>query len=92
MDLSSENYNQIDFLCSSPHKSLGGSETTGVLIGKISSYDSSLPPSFPGGGTVKYVTKASMNSISYNSEIFSREMPGTPNTIGFYRAALSFEL
>ena len=35
---------------------LGGSESTGVLIGKKSAYDCSAPPSFPGGGTVIAVT------------------------------------
>lgn len=28
----------------------------------------------------------------YDSDPTSREMPGTPNAIGFYRAALTFEL
>lgn len=41
----------LDYLCLSPHKNLGGSEATGVLIGKKSSYKL-LCPSFPGGGTV----------------------------------------
>lgn len=66
VDLSSETYSEIDFICSSPHKSLGGSETTGLLIGRIAAYDTSLPPSFPGGGTVKYVTKPSSNHILYD--------------------------
>ena len=41
----------LDYLCLSPHKHLGGSEATGLLIGKKSSYKL-LSPSFPGGGTV----------------------------------------
>jgi hypothetical protein len=32
------------------------------------------------------------NDIKYTDEPFGREMPGTPNVIGFYRAALTFEL
>lgn len=31
---------ELDYLCLSPHKNLGGNESTGVLIGKKSSYDS----------------------------------------------------
>jgi len=31
---------ELDYLCLSPHKNLGGSESTGILIGKKSSYNS----------------------------------------------------
>lgn len=83
---------QLDYLCLSPHKNLGGSESTGVLIGKRSSYDSLKAPSFPGGGTVLAVVGTDLSQIYYDSEPSHRESPGTPNTIGFYRAALSFQL
>lgn len=92
MDLSSSDYSEVDFLCFSPHKNLGGSESTGILLGKKSAYNSKLNPSFPGGGTVKFVTGTTESSILYENDIFTRELPGTPNTIGFYRAALSLEL
>lgn len=36
---------EIDYVCLSPHKLLGGSESTGVLIGKKEVYDSTNPPS-----------------------------------------------
>ena len=39
----------------SPHKNLGGTESTGVLLIKKSAYDCTKTPSFPGGGTVKMV-------------------------------------
>ena len=46
---------EVDYVCMSPHKLLGGNESTGVLIGKLDSYDNSFTPSFPGGGTVVMV-------------------------------------
>jgi len=81
---------ELDYLCLSPHKNLGGSESTGVLIGKKSSYNSEQPPSFPGGGTVLAVVGTDIQNIFYDTDPSHRESPGTPNTIGFYRAALSF--
>ncbi len=55
LDLRNE-LDNLDFLCLSPHKNLGGSESTGVLIGKLKSYPKNKAPSFPGGGTVLAVT------------------------------------
>lgn len=48
-------YDEIDFVYLSPHKNLGGSEACGVLITKKSLYNILTIPTFPGGGTVKYV-------------------------------------
>lgn len=45
LDLSTNGFPEIDYVCISPHKMLGGSESTGVLIGKKEAYDSSNPPS-----------------------------------------------
>lgn len=45
LDISQNGLDQIDFLCISPHKLLGGSESTGVLIAKKDKYDNSNPPS-----------------------------------------------
>ena len=56
LDISENGLSEVDYICLSPHKMMGGSESTGVLIGKKSSYDSKKPPSFPGGGTVIAVT------------------------------------
>lgn len=39
LNLSDEGLSEIDFVCISPHKHLGGSESTGVLIAKLSAYD-----------------------------------------------------
>lgn len=92
LNLSGEGLGEIEFICISPHKHLGGSESTGVLIAKLSAYDSNMPPSFPGGGTVRAVIGLEQGQTWFDSDPTSREMPGTPNAIGFYRAALTFEL
>ena len=49
-------------------------------------------PTFPGGGTVAFVKGYSKEDVLYDEDIFNREIPGTPPFLGFYRAALSFEL
>ena len=54
-DLSNNGFDEIDYACISPHKMLGGSESTGVLVVKRSSYKIDKTPSFPGGGTVMIV-------------------------------------
>lgn len=45
-----------------------------------------------GGGTVKAVVGLESTHTWYDNDPTAREMPGTPNAIGFYRAALTFEL
>ena len=54
-DISPEGFDEIDYVSLSPHKMLGGSESTGILIVKRSVYNSENTPSFPGGGTVLMV-------------------------------------
>jgi len=49
-------------------------------------------PTFPGGGTVAFVKGYSKTDVMYDVDIFAREIAGTPPFLGFYRAALSFEL
>ena len=49
-------------------------------------------PTFPGGGTVRFVKGYTKDDIYYEEDPFAREIVGTPSFIGFYRAALSFEL
>lgn len=82
---------QIDFVFLSPHKNLGGAESCGVLIARKNLMNS-LKPTFPGGGTVAFVKGYSREDVMYDVDIFSREIAGTPPFLGFYRAALSFEL
>lgn len=38
-DISEKGFSEVDFLPLSPHKLLGGNESTGVLIVKNKSYD-----------------------------------------------------
>ena len=50
----------------------------------------SARPTFPGGGTVKFVKGYSKDDVMYEVDVFSKEIAGTPPYLGFYRAALSF--
>lgn len=86
MNISSSYY---DALFLSPHKLLGGVGSCGILVVKKYLVDTSLPPSFAGGGTVKYVNK---NKQIYENQIEVREDAGTPAIIQFIRAALAYKL
>ena len=45
----------FDAMFISPHKAIGGPGTVGLLVVRKSLIDTSLPPTFAGGGTVTYV-------------------------------------
>jgi selenocysteine lyase/cysteine desulfurase len=77
---------EIDAVVVSPHKFIGGPSASGVLIMRR---DASViaKPSWPGGGTVKFV---SPNSHDYSDSLEAREEAGTPNVVGDIRAALAF--
>jgi selenocysteine lyase/cysteine desulfurase len=77
---------EIDAVVVSPHKFIGGPAASGVLIIRR---DASVisKPSWPGGGTVKFV---SPNSHDYSDSLEAREEAGTPNVVGDIRAALAF--
>lgn len=90
-ELNFETLEQLDFAYLSPHKNLGGAESCGVLIAR-KSIVASAKPSFPGGGTVMFVKGINKEDITYDFDVFNREIPGTPPFMGFYRAALCFEL
>lgn len=53
-ELNVEAYDEIDFAYISPHKNLGGTESCGVLLAR-KSVVSGEKPTFPGGGTVRFV-------------------------------------
>jgi selenocysteine lyase/cysteine desulfurase len=57
-----------DSVTLSPHKNLGGTEATGVLLMRNVAYDSKKAPSFPGGGTVAAVIGIDESDIFYDSE------------------------
>ena len=57
-------YDEIDFAFLSPHKNLGGTESCGVLLAR-NSIMHATKPTFPGGGTVKFVKGYSKNDVLY---------------------------
>lgn len=78
-----------DAMFVSSHKLLGGPSSCGLLIIKKSLIDTSLAPTFSGGGTVKYVNKKSQ---IYEDNIEAREDAGTPPIIQLIRASLAYQL
>ncbi|MGF9564573.1 aminotransferase class V-fold PLP-dependent enzyme [Neorhizobium sp. JUb45] len=77
---------QIDAIVVSPHKFIGGPGASGVLILRRDAL-ATRKPSWPGGGTVKFV---SPTAHDYSDNVESREEAGTPNVVGDIRAALAF--
>lgn len=77
---------EIDAIVVSPHKFIGGPGASGILILRRDSLATDKP-SWPGGGTVKFV---SPQTHDYSDSVESREEAGTPNVVGDIRAALAF--
>lgn len=75
-----------DAVVVSPHKFPGGPGATGVLIVNGAAVRQSCP-SWPGGGTVSFVSPW---AHEYSGNLSAREEAGTPNVIGDIRAALAF--
>ncbi len=75
-----------DAIFLSPHKFPGGPGASGLLIVRKSAIRSTLP-TWPGGGSVSYVSPW---GHSYLDSVTEREEAGTPNLIGDIRAALVF--
>ena len=75
-----------DAIVTSPHKFVGGPGASGILIVRKDAVVSHTP-SWPGGGTVRYV---SSTAHDYVTSIEAREEAGTPNVLGDIRAALAF--
>ncbi|MGR3616420.1 MAG: aminotransferase class V-fold PLP-dependent enzyme [Paracoccaceae bacterium] len=75
-----------DAVVVSPHKFPGGPGASGLLI-----VDQKVVkrrcPSWPGGGTVSFVSPW---DHAYSEDLATREEAGTPNVIGDIRAALAF--
>src|SRR3569833_3628997 len=76
----------IDAVVVAPHKFIGGPAATGILIVRHDAVDT-LKPTWPGGGTVKFVTPTEHD---YSDSLEVREESGTPNVVGDIRAALAF--
>lgn len=75
-----------DAIVVSPHKFPGGPGASGVLIVNKGTVKSSCP-SWPGGGTVSFVSPWRHD---YSADLSVREEAGTPNVVGDIRAALAF--
>jgi selenocysteine lyase/cysteine desulfurase len=77
---------RIDAIVVSPHKFIGGPAASGILIVRRDAVDVNKP-TWPGGGTVKFVTPTDHD---YSDSLEVREESGTPNVVGDIRAALAF--
>jgi selenocysteine lyase/cysteine desulfurase len=77
---------QKDAVVISAHKFPGGPGASGVMIVRDAAVTSKVP-SWPGGGTVSYVSPWDHD---YIDDIATREEAGTPNVVGDIRAALVF--
>lgn len=76
----------IDAIAISPHKFVGGPGASGLLIVRRDVATATIP-TFPGGGTVSFVSPTRQD---YSAELEEREEGGTPNVLGDIRAALAF--
>ncbi|WP_116131961.1 aminotransferase class V-fold PLP-dependent enzyme [Tropicimonas sp. IMCC34043] len=74
-----------DAIALSPHKFAGGPGASGLLILRRSAVRLARP-SWPGGGTVAFVSPWGHR---YSDNLAAREEAGTPNVIGDIRAALA---
>ena len=88
-DSTAEHNTSLDAIFISSHKFLGGPGSSGVLIFNKSLYDSSLPPTVSGGGTVSYVAE---HHHDFFDDIEEREKAGTPGVLQILRAALCFKV
>ena len=75
-----------DAIVLSPHKFVGGPGASGILVVRKSAVERTRP-SWPGGGTVSFVSPWGHD---YVQDLAAREEAGTPNVVGDIRAALAF--
>ncbi|WP_018183907.1 aminotransferase class V-fold PLP-dependent enzyme [Kaistia granuli] len=75
-----------DAIVLSPHKFVGGPGASGILVVRKSAV-ARTAPSWPGGGTVSFVSPWGHD---YVKDLAAREEAGTPNVVGDIRAALAF--
>jgi selenocysteine lyase/cysteine desulfurase len=88
-DATKENNTCLDAVFISAHKFLGGPGSSGVLVFNKSLYNSHLPPTVSGGGTVSYVAE---HMHDFFDDIEEREKAGTPGVLQILRAALCFKV
>ncbi|MCX5517373.1 aminotransferase class V-fold PLP-dependent enzyme [Kaistia defluvii] len=75
-----------DAIVLSPHKFVGGPGASGILVVRKSAVTQTRP-SWPGGGTVSFVSPWGHD---YVKDLAAREEAGTPNVVGDIRAVLAF--
>ena len=80
---------QLDAIVFSPHKFLGGTGASGVLIFDSALYHQDIPD-HPGGGTVEWTN--AWGEYKFYDDIELREDGGTPGFLQSIRAALAIEL
>jgi selenocysteine lyase/cysteine desulfurase len=78
-----------DAIFMSPHKLLGGPGSCGLLVIRKTLIDTTISPTFAGGGTVEYVNK---DTQIYQKDIEIREDAGTPGILQLIRASLAYQL
>lgn len=89
INMNKSNKEYFDAIYLAPHKFIGGPGSSGILIINERIYDSTLPPTVSGGGTVSYVSPYAYDYI-HNVEL--REMAGTPGILQIFKAAIVMEL
>lgn len=80
---------RIDALFLSPHKFMGGPNSSGILVAHRSLFRTRTPER-PGGGTVDYVSGSDHASVDYVQRLDEREEGGTPSIPGDLRAGACF--
>ncbi len=86
MNLDARHY---DVMFLSPHKLLGGPGSCGLLVIRKELCDCDEVPTFAGGGTVSYVSRA---SHTFQEDFETKEDAGTPGILQFIKAAMAYEL
>ncbi|PAF50226.1 hypothetical protein BKH43_05615 [Helicobacter sp. 13S00401-1] len=79
----------FDIASYASHKLLGAASASSLLAFDTRLYDATLPPSFAGGGSIKYANSLTQE---YFLDIERREEAGTLDILGLVRTALAFQL
>ena len=78
----------FDIAYLSPHKILGGIGSCGALCIRNKYLNIDIPPTFGGGGSIKYASK---DSHYYIDDMEGREDAGTPPILGLLKATLAYQ-
>lgn len=89
IDMNKNTESYFDAVFFSPHKFIGGPGSSGILVINKNLYDTSIPPTVAGGGTVEYVSSLSQD---YLKDVEEREKAGTPGILQTIKASLAIEL